>query len=272
MNRVLCELGHDSHEVELINVCLRGQPVVREYPAIPDHLATEFSMWVYKHVGYEGAQGYCPARDDVCLSLEKNRIWEGYETLLALEIFHCGDRSQIVLDFGAQLGWYSLLAAKAGYWTLAFDAYEENLKHLWNSAVVNKLDHTIMPVCLWLDEKTTPARFNWKNDNVLFLKADVEGAEEHVIRHCWQLIKDRKVQYLLLEISPCFNNSYLQIMLDLWKAGYDAFLVPSKPSKEVRDSFSAGPLGAIQDCLICPGDYAPFIADTYQENVLFIRR
>ena len=261
----ICAAGHERHETTWHRVTLRGQSAVHEYPPIPEHLAREFWMQLYDHEQYKGFAGYCPGQDDICLGIQQSGIWEGYETLVALQILHEGDRNHRVIDVGAQLGWYTLLAASFGYDVLAVEAHAETLHHLVESAERNGWRDLVEPVLAWIGKDTPPAE--WTGEYLL-LKADIEGAEEHAVRWCRELFLERRLRYALLEISPCFNASYPALVEWILDCGYAAYMLPSKPEPYVRDAWAANLWGALARCQVD----ASCVAGLRQENFLFVRR
>lgn len=262
----VCAAGHASHETTWQQVVLRGQSAVHEYPPIPEHLAREFWLKVYRHDLYCGFSGYCPGQDDVCLGLACNGIWEGYETLVMSQILHEGDRRQRVLDVGAQLGYYTMLAASYGYEVVAVEGHEESLQHLLESAERNGWGDLVDARALWLDADTAPS--SWPPGEYLLLKADIEGAEQHAVRWCRDLFVERRLRYALLEISPCFNGSYPELVEWILGCGYDAYMLPSKPAPVVRTAWMADMWGALAQCRVD----ASMVAGLRQENFLFVRR
>lgn len=263
----VCAAGHERHDTIWRQVFLRGPSGVHEYPPIPPHLAREFWFCCYDYSQYAGFPGFCPGQDDICLGIEKNGIWEGYETLVALQILHEGDRRHGVIDVGAQLGWYTMLAASSGYDVLAVEAHAETLGHLVESAQRNGWSDQVEPVLKWLGADTPPAE--WAGDYLL-LKADIEGAEQHAVRWCRELFLERRLQYALLEISPCFNGSYPALCSWIVGCGYDAYMLPSKPPHSVRDAWEQDIWGALALCRV--EVTAELFAGMRQENFLFARR
>lgn len=261
----ICAAGHDRHETTWHKVTLRGQSAVHEYPPIPAHLEKEFWLKLYDHEQYRGFPGYCPGQDDVCLGLACNGIWEGYETLIISQILHEGDRSHGIIDVGAQLGYYTMLAASYGYEVLAVEGHEESLLHLLESAERNGWGDQIGARPLWLDASTQPAE--WPGEYLL-LKADIEGAEEHAVRWCRELFLERRLRYALLEISPCFNGSYPALVEWILDCGYAAYMLPSKPDHAVRDAWAANLWQSLARCQVD----ASCVAGLRQENFLFVRR
>lgn len=261
----ICAAGHERHETVWHYLSLGGPSAVHEYPPIPEHLAREFWIKLFDHQQYCGFPGYCPGQDDVCLGLVSNGIWEGYETLVVSQILHEGNRRHPVIDVGAQLGYYTLLAASYGYDVIAVEGHQESLDCLLESAERNGWADLVDPFPCWLDEHMRPA--SWVGEYLL-LKIDIEGAEQHAVRWCRELFLERRLQYALLEISPCFNGSYPELVDWIIGCGYDAYMLPSKPDHAVRDSWAADMWGSLAKCRVD----ASCVAALRQENFLFARQ
>ena len=76
------------------------------------------------------------------------------------------------------------------------------------------------------------------------MKADVEGAENHVVRVFRPLIDARLIEAMLLEVSPVFADHYPDTLRVILDAGYRMWLVPEKGTD--LDAFGADPLGWVE--------------------------
>ena len=87
-----------------VDITLDGPTLVPDYPHIPPRLACSWSMEVWDHRQFMDQPGvYCTAQDETSHSIASQGIWEGYETLAALEILERpgrGDRG----GFGCACG------------------------------------------------------------------------------------------------------------------------------------------------------------------------
>lgn len=237
-----------------VTVTLKGQPIVWEWPAIPDSISRSFDIEVYDTD---------KRPDEFSLSINVNGCYEGFETFTLLHLLEGG----IVYDFGAHLGWYSLLAASCGCDVTAYDENADALKILERSAKRNGYD--IKTRVMKFDASTKPAPFK---KEVEFLKADVEGAEEHVVRYCRKLFEKQLVKYALLEISPCFNDSYPALVKQVIDWGYDAFVMPTKPPALVREAFEFYVQNGLSLCGVIAGTEGDRLSRTHQDNWLFVRQ
>lgn len=265
-----CHAGHAAHEMRRVTAVLRGQGIVHEYPAIPSRFATALDLDVYRYERYAGFRGYCTGQDESSHALSLGQVWEGYETLLALAILAAGDRSRVVLDFGAHLGWYSTLAAIWDYRVVAFEADGENAERCADNARLNGVGHLVDVVHSWIgaDTPALPA----DAEEVELLKSDLEGGEDHVERVCRDLFAAGRVRYALMEISPVLAGHYPETVRRIADAGYVAHDVPSKAaSPALKAAFEADPLAAIRACRIADADIEAYVRGLRQSNFLFVR-
>jgi hypothetical protein len=215
-----CQAGHTWHESQLVHVRLLGQPAVPDFPPIPHELACAWEMLVWDTGCYMGQAGiYCTGQDETSLSIASQGIWEGYETLAALEILHSG--SGMVVDIGAQVGWYTMLAAVSGHPVVAVEADPENVRLLR----LNAGDLDVEVIHGWLGPASPPV----ETGHVRLLKADIEGLEREAVRVFSPMLAARRVDWLLLELTPSFPGSDVAgVVRSLHEFGYGTWLVPEK--------------------------------------------
>ena len=196
-----CCQGHTEHDLIKTNTFF-GEMFIYDaakYHQLPDHGLT------------------CYADDAVSRTLTTG-VYEFHETLSFLNILS-QNQTGLVLDFGSHVGWYSMIAAKAGHRVIAFEANSERLDILKKNAELNSVNNLITTNNCWVNGDSKELEIN---EEVLVLKCDLEGAEEHVIRMCKPLLEKNMIKYLLLEISPCINDSYPVLLKYLYSLGYKA--------------------------------------------------
>jgi len=222
-----CEAGHNYHASRLVEISLGGQPAVPDFPPIPHEYACRWPMHVWDTDRYMGQTGiYCTGQDETSLSIASQGIWEGYETLTALEILQTPG---LVVDIGAQVGWYTMLAAYNGCPVVAVEADPENVRLLQaNSAGLD-----VSVVHGWVGEQTAP----WVDGpRIRLLKADIEGLEREAVRVIRPLLETQRVDWLLLELTPSFPGSNIPWIIETLNGyGYQTWLVPEKGT-DVGDS------------------------------------
>ena len=262
-----CDAGHVSHEQRTVTVTLSGPSAVREYPAIPAHLARYFDLDIYDAKRYMGFKGYCTGQDEMSLSIIENGIWEGFETRLVMEILAREDRDSLVLDFGAHIGWYTLLAVSFGYQVRAFEADPENVEMLYMNLIQNGLATGVNTREGWIDDRTPPLHLD-PGRRIALLKSDLEGSEDHVERMCRDLFRDHRIRFALLEISPCFKAHYPDTVMRIADAGYWAYDVPSKLCEDTA-LFSRDPLAYLRQRRIITSDLQRYVLGLTQSTFLF---
>lgn len=229
----VCQVPHTHHKVKTVDIDLSTHSI----PDIPKSVGTAKYM-VYDWELYDGTGCYCPGNDEVSLSIDTQGIWEGYEIGLALDIVR--KEPGIVLDFGANTGWYSILLALEGCDILAIEADEENVRILQNNALLNRVYGSITVSRGWICSDTPLLA---SGPRIRLLKSDVEGMENEVVRVCKNLFEDKLIDYALLEVSPIFADHYPDTLGFIVGCGYEAYLVPDKGYDTMK--FASDPLGSV---------------------------
>ena len=171
--------------------------------------------------------------DSLKLSIDK--FYEPRETKKILKLIKPGD---IVIDIGANIGYYTLIFAKlvgTKGKVYAFEPDRTNFELLSKNIILNNYKNTILinkalsdkeePINFYLnplntanhkiysggkDMKTTVICttlnkfFKNKPKKISFVKIDVEGAEGKVIAGMNRLIEDGKIEKMMLEFIPSF--------------------------------------------------------------------
>lgn len=221
--KIACQRGHQGHESKLIQVSLGGQTPYHDYAPIPEDLARSFSINVFDWAAYAEDGPYCPAHDAVSETIGLLGVWEPPETTLAL--WACrGEAAGIVVDVGAQIGWYTMLAATCGRKVLAIDADAACLRLLRASAKENGFGGQVKTKHL----RVGPDSAIKTMGPVRLVKIDVEGAENDAIKALWDGFEEHRIDHLLMEVSPVFDDYYPALVLQLIDVGYRAYRLPPK--------------------------------------------
>jgi hypothetical protein len=236
-----------------------------DFCPFPAHRRLDFEIEVFNFEKYRDGDGYCPGRDSFADGVIGLGIWESFETRAIVEILATSPPG-FVLDVGASVGWYTMIAALTGRPVIAWEpepsfceVLRRNVERTGRSEVVDVREE-------WIDS-TTPELL--LAGEVTLIKVDTEGMEQEALAMCWDLIEERRVRYMLLEVSPCFRDGYDVMLAQLGECGYDAFRVPDKLC-EYRDEFGRDPLGVLERTRI--EDVYAYVAGIRQENVLMRRR
>lgn len=225
-----CDAGHGRHNRKVLPV------------AAPGYAG---KMTTFNAVKYRDTYGYCMGDDDVSRTLALYGIWEPVETGMFVAALN---RSPgLVIDFGSQIGWYSMLATAAGHNVLAIEGIAEHEE--MTRINCEDCEGTLWQVQHWLNEYTPTLEIDGCPP-ISCVKIDVEGAERYALRCVRKLLDADLVPNILMEVSPTFNDSYPALVLDLLDRGYSATaLNPVQPLNH--------------------DNYLQILADTPQVDVMF---
>lgn len=254
-----CQADHPVHLSRTIRINLSGSSVVPDLPETPVDHARRFRMSVWDWERYQNLAGlYCTGQDEVSKAIDMQGVWEGFETRVALEILD-SDEPGVVIDFGAHVGWFTLLALTADRPTLAVEADPENLALLIaNAQRLGKRD-LLEPCRAWICKRSHVLIDD--GPRVRLVKIDIEGQDRHAVRVCAPLLQRRLVDYLLIEASPEFPGADTAgLVAELEGFGYAAYLVPTKGFV-----FGDDPLA---DCRTFPAT----VADIASQRTLLVER
>lgn len=267
---IACQRGCEYHASRQLHIELGGDAAhgYFDYAQVPRRLHTEFDLLVWDPEEHPVDGGpYCPAHDAVSETIVSHRVWEPRETILALQVLSTAEKGQLMLDLGAQLGWYSLLALSQGVTAMAWEADPRNAAMLRASIALNDWDD---PTWQIMQERIGPeTKADWSFAPIRFAKLDLEGAEEQAIRMLWPAIEAGTLDHMLMEVSPCFADGYPELVQKIIDAGYEAYVLPEKH----QPPWGLDDLPADLDFwrLDTAGDPKAVVASWHQEDVWFVR-
>lgn len=263
-----CQAGHASHETVLARVVLDGPTKVPDYPAFPSRLRQAFELYIYKWARYDGFQGFCPGQDEVSRSIGLNGVWEGFETLLYLDALskaYPGD----IYDFGAHVGWYTVLGLLTGRHVHAWEADLTHFGTLARNVSQNGLSKLFHSYGSLLPRQRHPGALG----PVAFLKIDLEGMEAEACAYMDPFFQGGWIQYGLIEASPCFDGTnYPELIKRLGSYGYRFGLVPDKGlSQPAMAFFEASPVNYVQSLALDAEQIEELLGRVSQANLFFWR-
>jgi len=265
-----CQVGHTSHELVKLHIHLDHNRKIPDFPAFRDQYQCSFDFFAYNYDLYKDTVGYCTGRDSLCHALITQGIWEGFETLLTLGILLENKGSgKVFLDFGANLGWYSMLALINGFSVEAFEADSENLQTLMKNATLNGKADCVQGHLCWVDENYVYPG----TEDVLLLKTDMEGLDPYAISACKQLFEKGKVDYVFAEISPILKpgNWFPDMVEQMVYYGFSVFQIPNKGFEHMVE-FENNPLNTVvKYCELNSGTRYEYVKSLRQENFLFVK-
>lgn len=236
---IRCQRGHTHHPERVVSVDLGGPTPYHDYTPIPERLAVGWDMRIWDQTPDTDAR-YCPANDAVSDTIASLGVWEPRETVLALTVLSSVD-DPLVVDFGSQVGWFSLLALACGAHVVAYEADADNADLLEASVRWTGNNPDWSPRFDLRRQRVGPTSTALPPVAVRWAKADVEGAEGDAVRVLWPSIEAGLVDHLMVEVSPCFAGYYGRLVAELMDAGYEAFVLPPKriPPVDLADPAAA---------------------------------
>ena len=166
-----------------------------------------------------------PIKQDVFISGSVHAKQAPWDKFIWDLIVRVSKKPGLVVDVGANIGYFSLLAAALGHQVVAFEPMNRNVAKFWSSVETNHFEdkitlfqnavvsekglrvalesthHTnqgngrIVGVGEWVD---TVALDDLVHSDVLLLKIDVEGFEGAVLDGARALLSRRKVQFITM--------------------------------------------------------------------------
>lgn len=205
-----CQAGHNGHQTMKVDTKSFG------------------TLEVFDWTVYEGTAGYCEGDDEISKSLDINGTWEVFGTDMAASILQRTHTDKdVVLDFGSHIGIYTLQAARAGYATLAVDASAEHLHVLGENADAFGVGRNVAKCRGWIGAQSKVCELPPDGVRVRFLKSDLEGSEDQLLRVTLPLFEAGVVDSALLEVSPIFADHYIDTCSTIMDCGYSAVFVPT---------------------------------------------
>jgi FkbM family methyltransferase len=222
---------------------LRPSPV--EFPASPLSLGFHLARVSAGHPEFQIFTH--PPEADVFISqaLLKGQSWDPY----VLQVFRgalAGSAPGLVVDVGANIGYFTLLSASYGHRVVAFEPFRRNFERLAASVSLNGFSSRVQLYCNAVSNREAVFQFETSSDNqggiglkelavdpgevrltgvvgvdfvtalrldavvdekVILLKVDVEGAEGFVLDGAGGLLSRRLVDYVAIEFSGATRNS-----------------------------------------------------------------
>ena len=169
-------------------------------------------------------------------------------------------KTSVVVDVGANIGWYSLLAAKRAKEVYAFEPEPRSYGLLLKSISANKFHNILASPCCISDHDGVETLYPSKSRNkgthsilskteyegiqvesvtldrsfpyehIDLMKLDAEGAESKVLAGAKRLIKERRIGQIIMEWNPSFWQDRAVL------AHFDAYTIDRKRKFDFADS------------------------------------
>lgn len=211
--------NHETHSRKEVSVSIQG---------------SKLNFQVYDWNKYKDIEGYCSGKDDISRTLLNGEGWEKETTPLVLSILKTGSAENLVLDFGANIGWYTVMAAKAGYNVLSFEGNKETCSLLNRNVRMNNCLGTVQSRFAWIDGDSEPLELSHR---VELFKSDLEGNDHHAVKMCENLFSERRINYALIEVSPVFTPEHKDLPKRIEDYGYETIEVIGDPAEQANYLF-----------------------------------
>lgn len=265
-DEISCQRGHEDHDTREVIVTIGGPTRYADLPSIPRRFSDTFEFEVWDTAKYPVDDGpWCPAHDAVSETIISHGVWEPPETILLLEAFRYCD---VFIDVGAQLGWYSTLAARAGLAVMPIEADPLVMDVCARNIKRNKSGDVYDSYRVWRVDEETYLLPTSVPEGRLAVKIDIEGAEFEAVKMLEGVID--RVDFMLIEVSPVFDEGYPELVASLIETGFTAYLVPTKEMPPAR--LEILPLDLERWDMGTDLDHVrETVGSWHQQNVLFVR-
>ena len=216
--------------MKLVEVGLGGPTAYEDYPPIPERFSREFKLWIFDADGGKGMKVHDRVlnegeRDVVSEAIGLYGVWEVPETIILSSAFAAAPEDTMFVDIGSHVGWFSVLAGSYGLKVTAVDANVDALDLLRRSWEDNRFLNYLGLVSVEITEGTHWVQPRTEN---MIVKMDVEGAERHAVAMLRPWFEDGTIAQCLMEVSPCFNDTYPALLGELFDLGYVGHVMPRK--------------------------------------------
>lgn len=269
-----CDAKHGIHLTKDLNVALSGKnSKVFDIPGFVPRFQTGFKLRVFDWQKYANTPGYCPADDALSQSIDLQGVWEAFETVLVLDILDLGKKEKdVIVDIGCNVGWYSLIAGVKGYiHQIAYECDKDIIELFEYNCRLNHVNIDLRKVKI--NDDVAKLKIPDQRE-IHFLKCDIEGMERFAINMCADLFKEKRIKYAMIEVSPCFNDSYPELCGKIVKWGYKAFRVPNKGMKHMAE-YEVQPLETLKKHYKVDAstetEWRDYLKTIHQDDFIFIR-
>lgn len=173
-------------------------------------------------------------------SIRNNKIWSKEETSLFVDIIKKNKPQSLIVDIGSNTGYFSLISLAFNCNVIAIEANPVYKKYIDSSIEINDFNKSNFTYYenFASDSKTDIVFDGWSgvegirnenglsiikpialddicNNDILLLKIDVEGAEPSVFRSAKNLISNKKIKYIIFELTYIIKNKLIQEQIDI---------------------------------------------------------
>ena len=202
---------------------------------VVDYFGNKINMRIYNYDYYHEKNILNDGLDIIswCLKNQDN-CWEPYQTELTKEILK--DGNNIFLDVGSHLGYYSLLAASLNNHVYSIDINENSSNIFLHNVEINNFQDKINFFKQYVDINFNLNNIISNDKHIRMIKCDIEGYEIEFVEKILDRLKNKSIDYLILEISPTIRNNYPETVLKIKSLGYDIYDIGLSPQRKLDNS------------------------------------
>jgi hypothetical protein len=173
--------------------------------------------------------------DIICKCLKKDGCWEPFQTEITREIL-TEKTEGVFLDLGCHIGYYSILASSLGIKTYSVDGNNKFLNLFRESIKINSLENIEIINSVISSDFDLELFISKHNINqIKLIKMDLEGSETNIIKLFEPLFLNKKINNLIIEISPKFNNDYPELCRYIFNHGFKIYDIGLSPQRKLLE-------------------------------------
>jgi FkbM family methyltransferase len=179
---------------------------------------------------------------NVQTSIRNTGIWSKEETSIFVDILKKNSKNTNlnIIDVGSNTGYFSIISMSYNFNVIAIEANPVYKKYLNKSIELNNYDKDKLTYyeCFASDNKDPVLFDGWSgyegiidknksvsvstvsidnicDNEILLIKIDVEGAEPNVFRSMKKLIENKKIKYIIFELTYIVKNNLINEQVNL---------------------------------------------------------
>ena len=175
--------------------------------------------------------------------IREKGIWSNEETSIFIDILNNHSNNNVIniVDIGSNTGYFSIIGLSYNCNVIAIEANKIYRKYIESSIELNNFNknnftyyenfasnkRTNITFDGWSgisglmgykeQHIVTPVSVDYicENKHILLMKIDVEGAEPDVFKSAKQMIKNKKIDYIIFELTYIIKNSVIKEQIDV---------------------------------------------------------
>tara|TARA_Y100000741_G_C18260467_1_gene560357 strand:- start:2240 stop:2941 length:702 start_codon:yes stop_codon:yes gene_type:complete len=168
--------------------------------------------------------------DIISKDLNLFKVWEPYQTEITKEILKNGNN--IFIDVGTHLGYYSLLASSFNNVVYSIEKNKSYIE-FFKKSIQDNQSKNIRIIEEFVDNTFSLDNYINQDSYIKLVKCDIEGNEIEFINSILERLKQKKIENLIIEISPQFRNNYPEHIMKIINLGYFLYDIGLSPNRKI---------------------------------------